>query len=253
MSFEGKVAVVTGAGTGIGLATALAFSEKGAYVGIVDLDQQAGSKAVDQCLASGKQAIFLNCNVAVTAGVDRMVAQVLAKWGRIDILVNNAGIYIQGDITKTAPSDWERIMAVNLTGAFLCIQAVIPIMIQQGGGVIVNVGSEAGLVGIGNQVAYNVSKGGIIALTRSCAVDFAPQGVRVNCVCPGTTETPLVQAAVQRAADPIAARRKLEQVRPLNRLGKPEEIASAIVYLASDEAGYATGSILSIDGGYTAQ
>jgi NAD(P)-dependent dehydrogenase (short-subunit alcohol dehydrogenase family) len=119
--------------------------------------------------------------------------------------------------------------------------------------VIVNVGSEAGLVGIGNQVAYNVSKGGVIALTRSCAVDFAPHGVRVNCVCPGTTETPLVQAAVLRSADPIAARRKLEQVRPLNRLGKPEEIASAIVYMASDEAGYATGSILSIDGGYTTQ
>ena len=253
MSFEGKVALVTGAGAGIGLATALAFAEKGARLGIVDLDEQAGNKAVEQCLAFGTQAIFLNCNVAVPAEVDRIVTQALAEWGRIDVLVNNAGIYIQGDITKTSPSDWEKIMAVNLTGAFLCTRAVIPIMIQQGGGVIVNVGSEAGLVGISNQVAYNVSKAGILALTRSCALDFAPHGVRVNCVCPGTTETPLVQAAVQRAEDPIAARRKLEQVRPLNRLGKPEEIASAIVYMASDEAGYATGSILSIDGGYTAQ
>lgn len=253
MSFEGKVALVTGAGAGIGLATALDLAKKGTRVGIVDRDAQAGKKAVQQCLTFGAQALFLDCNVSVSADVDRMITQVLAEWGRIDILVNNAGIYLQGDATKTAPADWDQIMAVNLTGTFLCTRAVIPIMIEQGGGVIINVGSEAGLVGIGNQVAYNVSKAGIIALTRSCAVDFAPHGVRVNCVCPGTTETPLVQAAVQRSEDPIAARRKLEAVRPLNRLGKPEEIASAIVYLASDEAGYATGSILSIDGGYTAQ
>jgi NAD(P)-dependent dehydrogenase (short-subunit alcohol dehydrogenase family) len=253
MSFKGKVAVVTGAGAGIGLATVLGLAEKGARVGIVDVDAQAGNTAVQQCQPFGSQALFLDCNVAVPADVDKMVAKILTEWGRIDILVNNAGIYIQGDVTMTAPADWEKIMAVNLTGAFLCTRAVVPIMIQQGGGVIVNVGSEAGLVGIGNQVAYNVSKGGVIALTRSCAVDFAPHGVRVNCVCPGTTETPLVQAAVLRSADPIAARRKLEQVRPLNRLGKPEEIASAIVYMASDEAGYATGSILSIDGGYTTQ
>jgi len=253
MNFAGKVAVITGAGTGIGLATALSLAEKGARVGIVDLDAQAGKKAVQKCLTFGSQALFLDCNVAVSADVDRMVSRVLTKWGRIDILVNNAGIYIQGDVTQTASADWEKILAVNLTGAFLCTRAVIPVMIMRGGGVIVNVGSEAGLVGIGNQVAYNVSKAGIIALTRSCAVDFALQGVRVNCVCPGTTETPLVQAAVQRSEDPIAARRKLEQVRPLNRLGKPEEIASAIIYMASDEAGYATGSILSIDGGYTAQ
>jgi NAD(P)-dependent dehydrogenase (short-subunit alcohol dehydrogenase family) len=119
--------------------------------------------------------------------------------------------------------------------------------------VIVNVASEAGLVGIKGQVAYNVSKGGMIALTRSCAVDFAQMGVRVNCICPGTTDTPLVQAAIQRAPDPAAARRALESSRPLNRLGRPEEIAAAILFLASDQVGYATGAVLSVDGGYTAQ
>jgi NAD(P)-dependent dehydrogenase (short-subunit alcohol dehydrogenase family) len=185
------------------------------------------------------------------ADVDRMVSGP-DEMGVIDIR-QQCRIYIQEMSPRLPQLIGEKILAVNLTGAFLCTRAVIPVMIKRGGGVIVNVGSEAGLVGIGNQVAYNASKAGIIALTRSCAVDFAAQGVRVNCVCPGTTETPLVQAAVQRSEDPIAARRKLEQVRPLNRLGKPEEIASAIVYMASDDAGYATGSILSIDCGYTAQ
>jgi NAD(P)-dependent dehydrogenase (short-subunit alcohol dehydrogenase family) len=126
-------------------------------------------------------------------------------------------------------------------------------MMRGKGGAIVNVASEAGLVGIRNQVAYNVTKAGLIALTRSCAVDFASRGIRVNCVCPGTTDTPLVQDAVRRAADPAAARRALEQIRPANRLGTPEEIAAAILFLASDSAGYATGAILSVDGGYTAQ
>jgi NAD(P)-dependent dehydrogenase (short-subunit alcohol dehydrogenase family) len=126
-------------------------------------------------------------------------------------------------------------------------------MMERGMGVVINIASEAGLVGIKGQVVYNVSKGGMIALTRSCAVDLAGHGIRVNCVCPGTTDTPLVQAAVSQAPDPAAARRALEQVRPLNRLGTPEEIASAILYLASDEVGYATGAVLSVDGGYTTQ
>ncbi len=144
-------------------------------------------------------------------------------------------------------------MRINVTGAFLCSKYAAPIMIAQKRGVIVNVASEAGLVGIKGQVAYNVSKGAMIALTRSCAVDLAEYGIRVNSVCPGTTATPLVEAAVNRAPDPAAARRHLEQIRPANRLGTPQEIASAILYLASDEAAYATGAILSIDGGYTAQ
>jgi NAD(P)-dependent dehydrogenase (short-subunit alcohol dehydrogenase family) len=143
---------------------------------------------------------------------------------------------------------------VNLTGAFLCIKHAVPAMQRGGkGGAIVNVSSEAGLVGIRNQVAYNVSKGGLIALTKSCAVDFAPMGIRVNCVCPGTTDTPLVQAALGKAGDPAAARRALETIRPAGRLGRPEEIAAAILFLAGGSAGYATGAVLSVDGGYTAQ
>jgi NAD(P)-dependent dehydrogenase (short-subunit alcohol dehydrogenase family) len=165
------------------------------------------------------------------------------------VLVNNAGIYHQADALGTPEEVWNNVLAVNLTGAFLCIKHAVPAMTR--GGVIVNVASEAGLVGIRNQVAYNVSKAGLIGLTRSCAVDFAPRGIRVSCLCPGTTDTPLVQAALARSPEPRAARRALEQVRPLDRLGEPEEIAAAILYLAA--AGYATGAVLSVDGGYTAQ
>jgi NAD(P)-dependent dehydrogenase (short-subunit alcohol dehydrogenase family) len=253
MGFQDKVAIVTGASVGIGQATAMALAQVGASVVIADLDPAKGEMAVQAIQSNGGQALFIQTDVSVEDKVQAMVAATLSHYGRLDILVNNAGIYMQGDVEKTSLSEWERILAVNLTGAFLCMKYAVPAMIQHGGGVIVNVASEAGLVGIKEQVAYNVSKAGLISLTRSSAVDLAEKGVRVNCVCPGTTDTPLVKAAVNRAPDPAAARRRLEEIRPLNRLGTPQEIASAILYLASDEAGYATGAILSIDGGYTAQ
>jgi len=185
--------------------------------------------------------------------VRAMVKGTLSQNGRLDILVNNAGVYMQGNLEATTLEAWERILATNLTGSFLCMKYAVPAMVEGGGGVIVNVSSEAGLVGIKGQVAYNVSKAGQIALTRSSAVDLAEKDIRVNCVCPGTTDTPLVQEAVNRAPDPVVARPRLEEIRPLTRLGTPEEIAAAVLYLASDEAGYTTGAILSVDGGYTAQ
>ncbi len=253
MRFQDKVAVVTGAALGIGRAAAIAFAREGANVAIVDKNQQQGEPAAQEVQAQGREALFVLTDISRADDVRVMVDCVVSRWGRLDILVNNAGIYLQGDAVVTSAEDWERILAVNLTGAFLCTKYAIPVMIKHGGGVIVNVASEAGLVGIKGQVAYNVSKAGMIALTRSASVDFAEQGIRVNCVCPGTTDTPLVREAVSRAPDPATARRRLEQVRPLNRLGAPEEIASAILYLASPEAGYATGAVFSIDGGYTAQ
>jgi NAD(P)-dependent dehydrogenase (short-subunit alcohol dehydrogenase family) len=253
MGFQGKVAVVTGAGLGIGQAAAAAFARQGVSVVVVDRNPVSGESTVQALQKEGLRGLFVSADVSSEADVKNMVEQVVAHWGRLDILVNNAGIYIQGDVTQTTLDDWDRIMAVNLTGAFLCTRYAVPVMVKNGGGVIVNVASEAGLVGIKGQVAYNVSKAGMIALTKSCAVDLADRGIRVNAVCPGTTDTPLVREAVSRAPDPAAARRRLESVRPLNRLGTPEEIASAILYMASSELGYATGAVLSIDGGYTAQ
>ena len=253
MRFQGKVAVVTGAASGIGRATAVAFAQEGAAVVIMDKDQEQGEVVAGEIKRQDGDVLVVPVDIAQENEVQTMVEAVTHCWGRLDILVNNAGIYYQADVVDTPSDVWNNVLAVNLSGAFLCTKYAVPVMIQGGGGVVINIASEAGLVGIKGQVAYNVSKGGMIALTRSCAVDLAERGIRVNCVCPGTTETPLVREAVNRASDPAAARRALEEVRPLDRLGTPEEIAGAVLYLASSEAGYATGAILSVDGGYTAQ
>jgi NAD(P)-dependent dehydrogenase (short-subunit alcohol dehydrogenase family) len=253
MRFEGKVAVVTGAASGIGRAAAVAFAREGAAVVIVDKDREQGEEVAREIQERGGAALYVHTDITQETEVQAMVEHVTGHWGRLDVLVNNAGIYYQADVVHTPSDVWNSVLDVNLTGAFLCTKHAVPAMVRGGGGAVINVASEAALVGIKGQVAYNVSKGGMIALTRSCAVDLAEQGIRVNCVCPGTTETPLVREAVNRAPDPVAARRALEEIRPLNRLGKPEEIASAILYLASSEVGYATGAILSVDGGYTAQ
>jgi len=253
MRFQQRVVLVTGASQGIGRAIAEAFAREGAYVALVSRDQERGVQTERELTDAGFSAQFFLADVALEADIRAVFEAVAVRWSRLDVLVNNAGIYMQGDVTQTTLADWEHIMTTNLTSAFLCSRYAIPLMTQNGGGVIINVSSEAGLVGIKGQAAYNVSKAGMIALTRSCAVDFADRHIRVNCVCPGTTDTPLVREAVARAPDPVAARRALEQARPLNRLGTPEEIASAVLYFATPEAGYATGAVLALDGGYTAQ
>jgi NAD(P)-dependent dehydrogenase (short-subunit alcohol dehydrogenase family) len=254
MRLNNKIAIITGAGSGIGAATAVIFAKEGARVVIADIEKNKGMDMVDLIKSNNGEAIFMQVDLTVADSIEKMVKSTMETYGRLDILVNNAGIYLQANAVDTSEKDWNRIMDVNLRGVFLCCKYSIPEMIKGGkGGVIVNVGSEAGIVGIKNQVAYNVSKGGIIALTKSIAVDFAAQNIRVNCVCPGTTETALVKEALIKTSDPKKARRELEMVRPANRLGRPEEIAYGLLYMASDESPYATGAILSIDGGYTAQ
>lgn len=253
MRLRNKVAVITGAGSGIGRTTALLFSEEGAKVAIVEIDKERGQDTVDMIRGKGQEALFIPTDITDPSQVKSMVNQVIEAYGKMNILVNNAGLYLQGDAISTNEKQWDKIMAVNLRAAFLCCKYCIPRMIESGDGVVINVSSEAGIVAIKNQVAYNTSKAGLISLTKSIALDFASQNIRANCVCPGTTETALVASALAKQADPERARREVEKVRPANRLGKPEEIAYGILYLASDESPYATGAVLSIDGGYTAQ
>jgi hypothetical protein len=246
-----KAVVITGAGSGIGQATALLFAGKGAKVAVVDLDSAAGAKTVDIIKDNGGEAIGVIADVSRASDAHRMVETVMDAFGRIDVLVNNAGVFTEGNVVDTSEEDWNRILGVNLSGVFFCMKYSIPEMIKGGGGVVVNISSEAGLVGIGNQVAYNVSKTGVIALTKSAALDFAGDNIRVNCLCPGRVLTPLVKEVIRSSQDPEATRRLLSEDRPMKRMGKPEEIAAGILFLASDEVTYATGTVLSIDGGYT--
>ena len=251
MRLENKIAIITGGGDGLGQASAVLFAKEGASVVVVDMDPARGMKTVDMIKNQNGEAMFVKVDVSQEDSVKNMVEKVVDAYGRIDILVNSAGIFIEATAINTTVEDWDKIMAVNLRGIFLGCKYVIPEMIKAGKGSIVNIGSEAGITGWENATAYAASKGGVVNMTRCLALDFAKHNIRANCVCPGTTETPMLKKALEIAPDPKKARRFFES-RPLLRLGRPEEIAAGILYLASDESLYATGAILSIDGGRTA-
>lgn len=243
--FTDKIALITGGVKGIGRAAADRLISEGAKVAVLDID--VPSEGLDP--ESDGNRLFLKTDVTDPGAVKSAVQKVREIWGPVDILVNNAGIHHVGTILDTPVETWERVLKINLTGAFLVAQAVAASMSERGTGVIVNVASEAGIAAFPDQVSYNVSKAGIIHLTKCIAVDLAAKGVRANAVCPGTTLTPLVEEIIANADDGEATRASLESIRPLNRLGKPEEIAAAICMLADDEIGYATGTVFSIDGG----
>lgn len=244
-----KVAVVTGATSGIGRATALALGEAGWTVAVAGRDERRGREVLGELEGEGE---FFVLDLSESGAPEKLVEQVLGLWGRLDLLVNNAGVYERGSMSEVTREAYDRVMGVNLRAAVLLAGAAVRAMRDGDGGVIVNVSSEAGIVAVPGQVVYNVSKAGLVMLTKSIAVDHAQDGIRAVTVCPGTTRTPLVAEAIAQAEDPSEHERALAASRPAKRLGRPEEIASAIVYAAGEGAAFVSGTEIVVDGGYTA-
>jgi NAD(P)-dependent dehydrogenase (short-subunit alcohol dehydrogenase family) len=248
---NGKVALITGASSGIGEATARAFADAGYRTVLADADESGGRKLAAELEAAGHSCLFERCDVAVEKDVHDLVAQAIARFGRLDAAFNNAGI--EGEIGSTiecSPANWDRVVAVNLKGVWQCMQQEIPWMIrQEGGGAIVNCASVAGLVGVPGLPAYCASKHGVVGLTRAAALEFATDHVRINAVCPGAIDTPMLT----RFTSDEAAKARVTASEPIGRIGRPEEIASAVVWLCSEGASFTTGQALAVDGGWTAQ
>jgi len=245
-----KVAVVTGAGSGIGAAIALLFARQGARLVVVDVAESADTTVAAIRAARG-EAVARRCDVAEPDEVARTFAGVRAEFGRLDILVNNAGIAHVGTIEQTAPEDLDRLYAVNVRGVFLCSRAAVAIMLQHGGGVIVNMASIASLVGVPERFAYSMTKGAVLTMTMSVALDYVKRGIRCNCICPAREQTPFVEGYLRRhyPGREDEMRRALEAYQPIGRMCTPEEVASLALYLCSDEAAFVTGQAYPIDGG----
>lgn len=245
--FEGKVALVTGAASGIGRATAVAFAASGAAVVVADVDSVRGEETVALAQTAGGKAVFQRCDVASATEVDALVERAVKEFGRLDFAHNNAGINsLAADEWETP--NWERSLGVNLTGVMLCMRAEAVVMLAQGKGAIVNTASINGLVGNASQPAYTATKHAVVGLTRHGALKWARKGIRVNCVCPGVIDTPMVEGVAARPE----IRKIMENMTPLGRFGQPQEIAAGVLWLCSDAASFVTGHPLVIDGGATA-
>lgn len=251
-SLQEKRALVSGAGSGIGAAVSETFARQGAHVVVVDRDQDAGVAQVQKIIDDGGSAEFLQCDVADAASCENAARQVLGKHGHLDILINNAGIGHVGTIFQTTAEDLDRMYQVNVRGVFNMSKAFMGSMVERKRGSIVNTASVGGVVGLYDRLAYCTTKFAVVGLTKCMALDHAMDGVRVNCVCPGRVETPFVKARLAEYPDPEKAYKEMSASQANGRMGRPEEIAAAMLYLASDESEFVTGSALVIDGGLSA-
>lgn len=251
-SLENKVALVTGGGSGIGRATSLAFSREGAKVVVAEINSEAGEETVSAIKESGGESIFVHVDVASATGVQKMISRVVETYGRLDCAHNNAGI--EGDFTarlhEYTEETWDRLIGINLKGVWLCLKYEIQHMLEAGGGSIVNTASVAGLVGSRNLSAYVASKHGVVGLTKAAALEYAQEGIRINAVCPGIIDTPMVQRLLTGRE---GYERSISTRQPIGRLGRPQEIAEAVIWLSSDAASFVTGHAMAVDGAMTAQ
>ena len=248
---EGKVALVTGGGSGIGRASALVFAREGAKVIVADMVVEGGEETIGLIKKAGGEAIFVKADVSKTAEVEALINKAVETYGRLDCAYNNAGI--EGSAATTpdyAEESWDRVITINLKGVWLCMKHEIPQMLKQGSGAIVNTASAAGLVGFRRGSAYVASKHGVVGLTKTAALEYAKSGVRVNAICPGAIDTPMMARITDHR--PQRAER-MAAGEPVGRMGRPEEIAEAVVWLCSDAASFVTGHAMAVDGGITAQ
>ena len=246
---NGKVALITGAASGIGRATALLFALEGASVAVVDVNETKGKAVAQKIVDKGGQAIFMHCDVTRASDCQSAVQQTVGQLGKLDILFNNAGIIRRASVVETSEEEWDQVMGVNVKSVFLLSKYAIPRMIEAGGGVIINTASGWGLVGGRDAASYCASKGAVVLLTKAMALDHGAQNIRVNCICPGDTDTPMLRNEAKQLGKPEEEFLAESAQRPLQRIGRPEEIAQAALYLASDASSFVTGIALVVDGG----
>jgi NAD(P)-dependent dehydrogenase (short-subunit alcohol dehydrogenase family) len=249
---SGKTALITGGASGIGKATALLFAEEGAAVVLADINSTGGSQAAGQIQEAGGRAIFVPCDVTQAEDCHRAVQATLDAFGALDILFNNAGVIRRADVVGTSEADWDLVLDVNLKSIFLMSKYAVPVMARAGGGAIINTSSGWGLRGGAKAVSYCAAKGAVVNMTRAMAIDHGPQNIRVNCICPGDTDTPMLRDEARQLGQAESGFMAEAAQRPLGRYAQPEEIARAVLYLASEAASYVTGSALVIDGGGSA-
>lgn len=250
MKLHNQTAIITGAAAGIGRVIAQTMASLGARVVIADIQDDSGTETERHIREAGGEAVYVRCDVGSEADVQQLVATAIQRYNSIDILVNNAAVAIGGSVTEMSEDDWQKLMNINMGGTFRCCKHAIPHMIDGGGGAIVSMASAQAHVGYHGWTAYAAAKGGIIAMTQQLAVEYAPHQIRVNCVSPATINTPMLEQVVRESPDPNL-RASWEAMHPIGRIGEADEVASAVVFLASDESSFITGVDLKVDGGLT--